>query len=176
MGLALFALALLGLALGGLLGFAALLFKVPQGDPLVEEVRALMPGVHCGQCGFPGCVPAAEAVVARSAPVTCCPPGGRELAEQLARLLGLSLSEVGAETAPVVATVDEARCTGCTRCFRVCPTDAILGANRQLHAVIKDACTGCAVCAGACPEACIELAPEASTLARWHWPKPVVAG
>ena len=58
----------LGLFLGLALGIAAKYLKV-ESDPLIERVEALMPGSQCGQCGFPGCRPAAEAVVSGEAPV-----------------------------------------------------------------------------------------------------------
>ena len=80
----------LGLTLGWLLGLAARYLKV-DGNPVVEEVEALLPGSQCGQCGFPGCTPAAQAVADGKAPVTLCPPGGRALAEELAGLLVLSV-------------------------------------------------------------------------------------
>ena len=65
----------LGLILGLSLGIAGKYLKV-DADPLVDRVEALMPGSQCGQCSFPGCRPAAEALVAGEAPITLCPPGG----------------------------------------------------------------------------------------------------
>ncbi len=70
------------MALGGMLGIAARYLKV-EGNPLQAEVEALMPGSQCGQCGYPGCSPAAEAIASGQAPVTACPPGGKALAETL---------------------------------------------------------------------------------------------
>lgn len=52
-------LTLLGLALGLLLGFADKVFAVEE-NPLVKEVESMLPGTHCGQCGFPGCAGAAR--------------------------------------------------------------------------------------------------------------------
>jgi electron transport complex protein RnfB len=69
----------LGLALGWSLGLAARYLKV-EGNPLAEKVEALMPGSQCGQCGYAGCAPAAEAIANGQAPPTVCPPGGRALA------------------------------------------------------------------------------------------------
>ena len=53
---ALFALGGLALIFGGILGFAAVKFKV-EGDPIVEQIDALLPQTQCGQCGHPGCRP-----------------------------------------------------------------------------------------------------------------------
>ncbi len=41
-------------------------------------------------------------------------------------------------------------CTGCTRCARVCPTNAISGKVKELHVINQELCTKC----GACMEAC----------------------
>lgn len=168
-------LTIMGFSLGGALAFAAKVFAVDEDNPLLDEVESLLPGSQCGQCGFPGCKPAAQAMVEGSADVTCCPPGGRALAEQLAELLDIDINSLGETSAPLLATIEESLCTGCTRCYKVCPTDAIVGANKQIHAVIASACTGCGKCKDACPEDCIHLTPETANLDNWHWPKPMVA-
>lgn len=54
-------LTLLALFFGVLLGFAALKFKV-EGNPIVDELEAILPQTQCGQCGYPGCRPYAEAI------------------------------------------------------------------------------------------------------------------
>ena len=168
------ALATMGLILGGGLGVAARRFAVTDENPLIKEIEALMPGSQCGQCGFPGCSAAASALVEGSAAVTCCPPGGVALAEQLAALLGVTL-DAGQMSAPQLATIDAAQCTGCTRCYRACPTDAIVGASGQIHSVLPGACTGCAKCQEACPEDCVALVAQAPSLDTWRWAKPQAA-
>lgn len=77
-------------------------------------------------------------------------------------------------TLPPVALIDEPNCIGCALCLKVCPTDAIVGANKFLHAVIAGDCTGCEKCLPVCPTDCIAMAPrpaEAATpralAARW---------
>ncbi|SDS71616.1 RnfABCDGE type electron transport complex subunit B [Pseudomonas oryzae] len=168
------ALASMGLILGGGLGVAARRFAVTDENPLIKEIEALMPGSQCGQCGFPGCSAAASALVEGQAEVTCCPPGGVALAEKLAGLLGVTL-DAGQMSAPLLAQIDAAQCTGCTRCYRACPTDAIVGASGQIHVVLQGACTGCAKCQDACPEDCVSLAAQAPTLDTWRWAKPQAA-
>lgn len=172
--LAIFSLALMGLLLGSGLGLAGRYFAVQDANPLQKEIEALMPGSQCGQCGFPGCSAAASALAERRASVTCCPPGGRALAEKLATLLDVSL-DASTVAVPLVASIQEDRCTGCTRCFRACPTDAIVGANGQIHIVLSSQCTGCGKCVEACPESCVLLEAETITLDSWHWNKPKVA-
>jgi len=148
----------LGLLLGLLLGVAGKYLKV-ESNPVVDEIEALMPGSQCGQCGFPGCRPAAEA-----------------LAEQIAALLGmeLDLKDVQ-EPEALVARVSESTCTGCTRCFKVCPTDAIVGAPKQIHAVVADACIACKRCVEVCPTECLQMHPIEVTLRNWRWAKPRAA-
>lgn len=164
----------IGAVIGLLLGLADRLFAV-AGDPLADEIESMMPGSQCGQCGFPGCKPAAEAIADGNAPVTICPPGGRALAEQLAARLGVTLDTGSLASKPLVAAIDDSLCTGCTRCFKACPTDAIVGANLQIHVVMNRACTGCAKCRDACPENCISLQGEPESIANWSWPKPQTA-
>ena len=167
----------LSLILGWLLGVAGRYLKV-EGNPLTEKVAALMPGSQCGQCGYPGCGPAAEAIASGTAPITLCPPGGRALAEELANLLGVAVDLSGvAEKPPTIAHIHENLCVGCTKCFKRCPTDAIMGANNMIHSVFADACIGCELCFEVCPTECIEMRPLTATLQTWFWPKPlVVAG
>ena len=164
----------MGLVLGAGLGVAARRFAVEDANPLIKEIEGMMPGSQCGQCGFPGCSSAAAAMAEGAAPVTCCPPGGVALAEQVAALLGVTL-DAGSVTVPKLATIKAEQCTGCTRCYRACPTDAIVGASGQIHIVLQDACTGCSKCADACPEDCIALTAQEPTLDRWHWDKPQAA-
>jgi Na+-translocating ferredoxin:NAD+ oxidoreductase subunit B len=165
----------LGLLLGLSLGVAGKYLKV-ESDPLIEKVEALMPGSQCGQCGFPGCKPAAEALVAGTAPVTLCPPGGTALVEQLAKLLSIEVDlSQSKDLEMMVAKVSEGTCTGCTRCFKVCPTDAIVGAPKQIHAVVADACIACEKCVAVCPTECLQMHPIEVTLRDWRWPKPLAA-
>ncbi len=166
---------LMGLILGFLLAYAAKVFKV-ESNPIVKEVEEMLPNTHCGQCGFAGCGAAAEAIVDGKADPTCCPPGGNGLAVKLAEKLGISL-QLGddAENIPAFAIINSDLCTGCTRCSKVCPTDAIVGANKQIHGVIRKACTGCTACETACPEDCITMQPDPTTVATWTWPQPSAA-
>ena len=59
--LALAALAGMAVAFGALLGFAAVRFEV-EGNPLSDQINAILPQTQCGQCGYPGCRPYAEAI------------------------------------------------------------------------------------------------------------------
>lgn len=169
------ALTLLGGVLGWLLGVAARYLHVETGA-LESEIEEMLPGSQCGQCGFPGCGPAAAALAAGTAPVTLCPPGGRSLAEQLADKLGVTADLSGMEDKPPqIAHIHEQLCIGCTKCFKRCPTDAIVGASKMIHAVFADACTGCEKCFEVCPTECIEMRDITPTVQTWYWPKPGIA-
>ncbi|WP_316859738.1 RnfABCDGE type electron transport complex subunit B [uncultured Cohaesibacter sp.] len=166
------ALLIMGLILGGGLGLAALYLRV-EGNPIAKEVEDLLPGSNCGQCGFLGCADAANALAEHKADVTLCPPGGKSLAAELADKLGVEadLSDME-DTGPVIAFIFEDLCIGCTKCMKRCPTDAIIGASKQIHGVVDDACTGCKKCVEICPTGAITMREETSTLQTWHWPKP----
>lgn len=166
----------LGLALGVLLGISARVFRV-EGNPLQDEIEAMMPGSQCGQCGLPGCTSAAAALASGEAPITLCPPGGRALALALAEKLGVSadLSDVEDE-APVYAYMLQDLCVGCTKCLKQCPTDAIVGATRQIHAAFPDACIGCEKCREICANEAVEMRPFQPTVQTWIWPRPSEVG
>ncbi|MEW5789183.1 MAG: RnfABCDGE type electron transport complex subunit B [Pseudomonadota bacterium] len=167
-------LAALGLFLGLVLGIAAKRLQV-EGNPLVAELEALLPGSQCGQCGFPGCTGAAQALADGAAPITLCPPGGKDLVVALAAKLGVEADLSGVkESVPSVAEVKEEICIGCTRCYKVCPTDAIMGAAKNIHVVFREACTACGKCVDVCPTEALALRPIPVTLQSWYWPKPAL--
>ena len=162
--------------LGAALGFAAIKFKV-EGDPLVEKIDAILPQTQCGQCGYPGCKPYAEAIAKGDAEINCCPPGGEEGIRKLADLLGREFKELsgehGIEKPKSVAFIDEQTCIGCTLCIQACPVDAIVGAAKQMHTVIARQCTGCELCLPPCPVNCIYLHPIEEDVETWKWKYPV---
>jgi len=170
-------LALGGLAaiFGAVLGYAAIKYKV-EGDPLVDNIDNLLPQTQCGQCGYPGCRPYAQAIVDGDA-INKCPPGGQSTINSLANLLGVdapSLDEEHGEASDVkkVAYIREDECIGCTKCIQACPVDAILGAAKQMHTVIVSECTGCDLCVEPCPVDCIDMIPVEQNLQQWKWGKP----
>ncbi len=129
-------------------------------------IDALLPQTQCTRCGFEGCLPYAEALATGQAALNRCPPGGTATIAKLATLLGrptLPLDEsCGRESPPLIAWIDAQRCIGCARCLAPCPTDAIIGARRQLHTVIAADCMGCELCVPACPADCIVIRPRAA--------------
>jgi len=165
----------MGIALGGLLGVASRYLAV-EGNPIEDEIKNMLPGSQCGQCGYVGCAQAATALAKGEAAVTLCPPGGRALAEQLAAKLGVKADlSAMSDDGPKLAHVSEEICIGCCKCLKVCPTDAILGAAKQIHNVIREACTGCGACVDRCPTEAMKMMPVPVTLQHWIWPKPLAA-
>lgn len=165
----------LAAAFGLALGFAAIRFRV-EADPVVDQVDAILPQTQCGQCGFAGCRPYAEAIAAGEADINRCPPGGEATIMALADLLGRDPKpldeEHGEHTEKQVAVIDENTCIGCTLCIQACPVDAILGAAKHMHTVIESECTGCKLCVEPCPVDCISMVPVKTHLTDWKWPYP----
>ncbi|MEH6626848.1 MAG: electron transport complex subunit RsxB [Motiliproteus sp.] len=164
----------LSLVFGALLGYASIRFKV-EGNPIVDQIDALLPQTQCGQCSYPGCRPYAEAI-ANGEAINKCPPGGESTIQALADLLDVEAipldAEHGEETAKTIAYIREAECIGCTKCIQACPVDAILGAAKQMHTVIISECTGCDLCVEPCPVDCIDMIPIETTLSTWSWSTP----
>ena len=159
--------------LGAALGYAAIKFKV-EGNPLVEKIEAILPQTQCGQCGYPGCKPYAEAIAAGEADINRCPPGGQEGVAKLADLLGREIKPLDAEEKPKqLAIIDEQTCIGCTLCIQACPVDAIVGAAKQMHTVVASLCTGCELCVKPCPVECIRMETIAENIESWKWRYPV---
>jgi Na+-translocating ferredoxin:NAD+ oxidoreductase subunit B len=128
---------------------------------LVERLDRLLPQTQCGQCGYGGCRPYAEAMARGEAGVDRCPPGGDAGARALAHVLGVAPRpydrSLGEHTPPLVV---EADCIGCTKCIQACPVDAIVGGSKRMHTVLEPLCTGCGLCLPACPVDCIVLLPS----------------
>ncbi len=167
--------ALMSALFGIVLGYSAIRFRV-EGDPIADQIDAMLPQTQCGQCGYAGCRPYAEALANGEAEIILGPPGGVSGMIALAELLGRDpvplADEAAAEKPKSVAYIVEAECIGCTLCIQACPVDAIMGAAKQMHSVITDECTGCELCLPPCPVECIHMQPIETTLQTWKWPYP----
>jgi Na+-translocating ferredoxin:NAD+ oxidoreductase subunit B len=134
---------------------------------LIDDLNSVLPQTQCQRCGYSGCLPYAQAMANGEALPNRCPPGGEPGLARLAGLLKVvvmpleaACGEVGPRT---VAHIRADACIGCTKCIDICPTDAIVGAPKQLHLVITQACTGCDLCLPPCPVDCIDMLPFATT-------------
>lgn len=171
-------LAIVAVIFGLILGYSAIRFRV-EGDPVVDQIDALLPQTQCGQCTYAGCRPYAEAIANGEADINQCPPGGETTIVALSELLEVEIKPLNQEHGEVkesktVVVIDEQTCIGCTLCIQACPVDAILGAAKQMHTVITSECTGCDLCIPPCPVDCIYVVPVEPTLNTWKWSRPEV--
>lgn len=178
-------LALLAIAMACVLGWANRTFHV-EVDPKVEAIQEALPGANCGGCGVVGCLEYAEAVAKGETDVTLCAPGGASCAEQLAEVMGVSVSESlpyravvncaayeylrlqrtpydGEPTcaaANLVAGVQGCTfgCLGFGDCVRTCKYDALRSID-GLAIVDYEKCIGCKACSHVCPRNIITMVP-----------------
>lgn len=135
----------------------------------VQTIDSLLPQTQCGECGYPGCLPYAQALAQNSAPINRCPPGGVATVKALGQLLGVDptpyLSTAMMQNRPPsLAIIREAECIGCTKCLQACPVDAIIGSGKLMHSVINHECTGCGLCVEPCPVDCIDMVTQPAPL------------
>lgn len=121
----------------------------------LDKLDLALPQTQCRQCGFDGCRAYATAMDQGLAPINRCAPGGKKGIIKLAKILDTEIldldPEYGHEVPLAFARIRAKECIGCSWCIPVCPTGAIVGAPKHLHAVLEDRCTGCALCLPACP-------------------------
>ncbi|TCT14975.1 RnfABCDGE-type electron transport complex B subunit [Natranaerovirga pectinivora] len=180
----------IGIVFGLILGIAGKIFAI-KVDPLVEAVKAALPGVNCGACGYTGCDPLAKAIVGGEAAVHACPVGGASTAENIGSILGIEAGETAREVAFVKCngTCETAKekyiydgamdckmahaapgkgskaceygCLGLGTCVRACQFDAIDIVD-GIAIINEDKCTRCGMCVKSCPKRLIEIIPTDS--------------
>ncbi len=179
---------LIGGALGIGLAIAAKILAVKK-DERVSQVEEILPGANCGACGFPGCSGYAEGIVNEEADITLCSPGGSEVLEKIAELMGQaagSLSEKMVAQVHCRGNRDTSTYTfnykglndcnamqamykgdkdckyGCLAggsCIKVCPVDAIRRDDKNRIWVDKDQCISCEKCVAVCPTGVMQMIP-----------------
>ncbi len=139
---------------------------------LAARVLAVLPQTQCRRCGYNDCTAYANAIAEGGARINQCPPGGTQGIARLAAVTAQAVvvlnPENGTEGPRSAALIAEALCIGCTLCIKVCPTDAIIGSNKQMHTVIEAYCTGCELCLPICPVDCIEMENVSGTASGWN--------
>ena len=128
----------------------------------IDQIDALLPQTQCGECGYPGCRPYAQAIAAGQTTIELCAPGGLDTLYALAKLTDQTAEPYVAKVTqntrpPTIACIRESDCIGCTKCIQACPVDAIIGAAKQMHVILEAECTGCRLCIEPCPVDCIDL-------------------
>ena len=174
-----------GLAFTIMLGIAKVKLHVDE-DPRIEQIAEVLPAANCGGCGYAGCQAYAEAVVKGEAEANQCSPGGPDVAEAVAKIMGLELTAAAPERAVVHCSakteqrLDRATyvgpqtcaganliagvqgctygCLGLDDCERSCQFDAIHMVD-GLAVVDYAKCVGCGACVKACPRGIIDLMP-----------------
>ncbi len=162
-------------------------------DKREEAVLAALPGNNCGGCGYPGCSGLAAAIVAGNAPVGGCPVGGKNVADEIAGIMGVDAGEFVRKVAFVkcngtcaVATEDyeyvgpkdcksaavvpgkgsktcNYGCLGFGSCKNVCDNEAITILD-GVAVIDPEKCGGCGQCVKICPMGLIELVPYESNV------------
>ena len=92
--------AVIGLIAGLILSVASIVFAVPV-DEKAQAIEGVLPGANCGACGFAGCSGYAAALAAGTAAVGLCSPGGPDVAEECAEILGVSAGSVEKKVAVI---------------------------------------------------------------------------
>ena len=175
------------LVLGILLAVVSRFFAVEE-DKKTKAVRAALPGVNCGACGYKGCDDYAAAVASGSAQPNLCVPGAEATAAELGALLGVSVETpedmiayvhcnghcgvtakkadyTGVSTCRAASMLyagpDACRfgCLGFGDCAAACPTKAICLRDGVAH-VDTSICIGCGMCTTVCPKKIISLIPQ----------------
>lgn len=144
----------------------------------IEQIDNLLPQTQCGECGYGGCKPYAEAMLNNEVDINKCRPGGERVVNDLSKLLDKPMiSPAKLQEVPMTAVIDVNACIGCTMCIKACPTECIVGAPKQLHVVNDIDCTGCRLCLDPCPVDCIKIIPnpefenvaKMETTTKWQW-------
>jgi RnfABCDGE-type electron transport complex B subunit len=177
----------LGAVLALVLLVAARKFAVYE-DPLIGAVEGALPGANCGACGQAGCHAFAETLVRTHDEGLFCPPGGSDVAQKVAEILGMKASDKVAPVAVVMCRGNReaasfvGRYDGIEDCraaalvdggSKVCPYGCFgLGSCRTacdygaieivdgIAVVHEEKCVGCGACVKACPRRIIRMAPR----------------
>lgn len=182
----------LTLALASLLVLASRRLHVPE-DPRIDVVEAMLPHANCGACGYPGCRPFAEALVAGSAAPAGCTVSSDAGRRQIAAYLGIAVGQAEKRVARLACAGGDnvarwkARylgpttcraasqvagggkacvwgCLGYGDCAVACTFDAIRLDAHRLPVVDEARCTACGDCVEACPKDLFSIHPASHRL------------
>jgi Na+-translocating ferredoxin:NAD+ oxidoreductase RNF subunit RnfB len=164
-----------------------------EEDPRIDDVEDLLPHSNCGACGYPGCRPFAEALVAGDVQPGTCTVSSDEGRATIADYLGVDVGEVDHRVARLACAggTNVARmharyvghqscrsaalvagggkgcfwgCLGLNDCERVCDFDAITMDRHSMPVVNEDLCTACGDCVEICPKDLFSLHPSSHRL------------
>ena len=176
-----------GTVAGILLALISGFFGVEE-DKRVKQIRACLPGINCGACGYKGCDDYAVAVADGKAEGNLCVPGAEDTVYAIGEIIGVEVpaprdviafvhcngnceatekkTEYEGITSCRAASMlyggpDACRfgCIGLGDCAAVCPVNAICMKDGIAH-VDSSVCVGCGLCKEACPKNIITLIPQ----------------
>lgn len=159
-----------------------------EDDPTVKNIRACLPSVNCGACGYKGCDDYAVAVAEGKAKPNLCIPGAEGVAAQIGDILGIEVEApkdvvafvhcngnceatsknfeyVGVKSCKAAASIFggpescKHGCIGFGDCAAVCPSNAICMKDGIAH-VDTSRCLGCGLCTTVCPKSIISMVPQ----------------
>ena len=168
------------------------LFAVPENEKK-QQIRACLPGINCGACGYKGCDDYAEALAQGGVKPNLCIPGAQSTADRIGAILGVEAEPFqdvvacvacnghcqatfaaakyeGIETCTAASQVFGGAkscrfgCLGYGDCAGVCPADAICLAD-GIARVNTERCLGCGLCADTCPKSIISMVPQQAAVA-----------
>jgi len=175
----------LGVVIGTALVIASKAFYVYE-DPKVVAIDDVLPGANCGGCGLPGCTANAQAIVEGKASVNSCVAAGEDVAQAIAGIMGVSVSDTEPEFAEPGCYYGNAEadlhytyqgvrdcraaamllggmkvcrigCLGLGTCVTACKFNALSMGPDGLPKVNQENCTGCGACEKICPKNIIRL-------------------
>lgn len=185
--------AAMGILCAALLAIASKLMHV-HVDDRVLALRACLPGVNCGACGYSGCERYAVELVDGRADPHLCTPGGDEVMTQICSILDVPVTGSVEKKIAIVQCIGDAGtrrkkmdyvgintcfavkqlyggigactfgCIGFGDCVKVCPSSAIC-IKADLARVDLRACTGCGLCVDACPTGIMTIESATSHVA-----------
>ena len=179
--------ACISLILGILLALFIKFFGIEE-DKTAKNIRAVLPGINCGACGFKGCDDYAAALAQGIAKPNLCVPGAEDTANDIGKLLGIEVEPPKDVVAFVHcngvcdATVKKAvyegissckaasmiyggpdacryGCLGCGDCAAACTSNAIC-IKDGIARVDTRLCVGCGLCVNVCPKKIISMGPQ----------------
>jgi len=180
-------LGIVGLILGIVLSISSKIFHV-ETDPRIDEVEEVLPQANCGACGYAGCAAFAEAVVKGEADIDDCIPGGEEVTNKIADILGVESKETDKKVAIIHCNANfdnmdrkfdyegiedcnaavlaqggdlvcDYGCLGYYSCLEACPFDAIYKSENGVPRIDEEKCTACGVCIFASPPLSFDYKP-----------------
>ena len=187
--IAVLSIGIITLALSLSLAFASKKFSSKENKK-VQQVFEALPQNNCGACGYPSCLAFAKSIVDNPDESSYCRLGGEEVAEEVAKILGVQVpvresfvavvsckggslqkfDYLGIRSCKAAMVVSEGQiacpygCLGFGDCIQACGFGAIQ-IKDNLPLIDRQKCTGCGICIVSCPRKLLSLAKKSSKVA-----------